>query len=64
VTGVFIWVSGVLGEREVVFEFKWRAIAESGVKTLGIVDGVNEDANGTLCVFDVSESATIDLFGF
>ena len=57
-------VSTVLGECKVAFEFKGWAVTESGVEALGIVDGVNEDANGAFCVFDVPESAAIDFFGF
>jgi hypothetical protein len=33
------------------------------VEALGIVDGVDEDANGTPCVFEVLEVAAIDFFG-
>jgi hypothetical protein len=57
-------VSAVLGEREVALEFEGRAIAESGVEALGIVDGVDEEANGTPCVIDVPESAAVDFFRF
>lgn len=53
-------VSGVLGEREVIFEFKWWAAAESRVEALGIADGVNEGANATFRVVDVPESAALD----
>ena len=32
---------------EVGFEFKRRAVAEGGVEALGVVDGVDEDADET-----------------
>jgi hypothetical protein len=57
-------VSAVLGKRKVAFEFKGWAVAEGGVEALGIVDGVNEDANGASCVFDVPEFSAIDFFSF
>ena len=53
-----------LGEREAGFELKWRAVAEGRVETLGIVNGVDEDANETPCIFEVLEAAAIDFFGF
>ena len=46
------------------FEFNWRAAAEGGVKALGVADGVDEDADGTSCAFDVLEAAAIDFLGF
>ena len=57
-------VSAVLGEREVTLEFERWAVAESGVEALRIVDGVNEEANGTPCMIDVPESAAVDFFRF
>jgi hypothetical protein len=57
-------VSAVLGEREVALEFEGWTVAEGGVEALGIVDGVDEEANGTPCVIDVPESAAVDFFRF
>jgi hypothetical protein len=34
-----------------------------GVKALGVVDGVDEDADETSCVLDVLEAAAVDFFG-
>ena len=33
------------------------------MEALGVVDGVDEDANGTPCGFEVLEAAAIDFFG-
>jgi hypothetical protein len=60
VTGFLHSVSGVLCEREVALEFEGWAVVESGVEALGIVDGVNEEANRAPCVIDVAESAAVD----
>ena len=46
------------------FEFNWRAAAEGGVKTLGVADSVDEDADGTSCAFDVLEAAAINFLDF
>jgi hypothetical protein len=51
-------------QREIGFEFNWRAVAEGGVEAFGIVDGVDEDADETSCVLDVLEAAAVDFFGF
>jgi hypothetical protein len=53
----------LLGEQE-VFELKWRAVAQSGVKALGVVKGLDIIKEHGLSVLEVKRDLMSKTLGF